>query len=292
MFPAFAKATAGRPGPATIDGCETGPGRVVPARTERAPGCMATPSASGSGPTVSKIADGDAALAADNTGAAIEAFSGAITLKGDSMVGYSEARPDLPPARGVRGRPSGTSGAPSDIDPSATRPLEELGDAYLADTPHRYGSAAEQFQAYVKLDNRAPRILYKLAFARYNEQRHTADVRSTRCSGRSRSTTGSPRPTTCSGSASATRSTSRLARTALEKSDRAAARRCCTRARSWPICTGALGTDRQPADAARGARRALDPGASREVTLGLAYARAGAGRSRRHDARARRRALP
>ena len=27
----------------------------------------------------------------------------------------------------------------SEIDPSATRPLEELGDAYLADTPHRYG---------------------------------------------------------------------------------------------------------------------------------------------------------
>src|SRR5436190_19724969 len=34
------------------------------------------------------IADGDAAVARDNTGAAIEAFSGAITLKGDSMVGY------------------------------------------------------------------------------------------------------------------------------------------------------------------------------------------------------------
>ena len=34
------------------------------------------------------IADGDAALARDNTSAAIEAFSGAITLKGESMLGY------------------------------------------------------------------------------------------------------------------------------------------------------------------------------------------------------------
>src|SRR5260370_23542321 len=35
-----------------------------------------------------RIADGDAALSRDNTGEAIEAFSGAITLKNDSMLGY------------------------------------------------------------------------------------------------------------------------------------------------------------------------------------------------------------
>ena len=117
-----------------------------------------------------KIADGDAALAKDNTGAAIEAFSGAITLKPDSMIGYLK--------RGQTYRRRGEFVAAirdlrqaSAIDPAATRPLEELGDAYLADTPHRYGPAAERFQEYVKLDNRAPRVLYKLAFARYNEGR-------------------------------------------------------------------------------------------------------------------------
>src|SRR5262249_52084458 len=61
----------------------------------------------------------------------------------------------------------------SDLDPTATRPLEELGDAQLADTPHRYAPAADAYAAYVRLDNRAPRVLYKLAFARYNEGRLT-----------------------------------------------------------------------------------------------------------------------
>src|SRR5262245_64969782 len=35
-----------------------------------------------------QIADGDAALARDDTAAAIRAFSGAITLKPESMLGY------------------------------------------------------------------------------------------------------------------------------------------------------------------------------------------------------------
>jgi tetratricopeptide (TPR) repeat protein len=113
------------------------------------------------------IADGDAALARDNTGAAVEAFSGAITLKRDSMLGYLK--------RGQTYRRRGEFAAAirdlrhaSAIDPSATRPLEELGDAYLADSPHRYDAAAGRFQEYVRLDNRVPRVLYKLAFARYN----------------------------------------------------------------------------------------------------------------------------
>jgi tetratricopeptide (TPR) repeat protein len=67
------------------------------------------------------IADGDAALAADNTAAAIEAFSGAITLKPSSMLGFLK--------RGQTYRRRGELGAAirdlrraSDIDPSATRP--------------------------------------------------------------------------------------------------------------------------------------------------------------------------
>ena len=114
------------------------------------------------------IADGDAALARDNTSAAVEAFSGAITLKQDAMLGYLK--------RGQTYRRRGEFVAAirdlrraSELDPTATRALEELGDAFLADTPHRYGSAAERFQEYVRLDNRAPRVLYKLAFARYRE---------------------------------------------------------------------------------------------------------------------------
>jgi tetratricopeptide (TPR) repeat protein len=121
------------------------------------------------------LADGDTALARDNTAAAIEAFSGAITLKDDAMVGYLK--------RGLTYRRRGEFVAAirdlrraADIDPGATRALEELGDAYLADTPHRYNSAAERYEAYVRLDNRVPRVLYKLAFARYNERHFTAAI--------------------------------------------------------------------------------------------------------------------
>ena len=120
------------------------------------------------------IADGDAALAHDDTAGAIEAFSGAITLNPGSMLGYLK--------RGQAYRRRREFGAAirdlrraSEIDPGATRALEELGDAYLADTPPRYGSAAERYREYVRIDNRAPRVLYKLAFARYNE-RHAAEA--------------------------------------------------------------------------------------------------------------------
>ena len=120
------------------------------------------------------LAAGDIALAQDNTSAAIEEFSGAITLKPDSMIGYLK--------RGQTYRKRGEFVAAirdlrkaAELDPSATRPLEELGDAYLADTPHRYSAAADRYAAYVKLDNRAPRVLYKLAFARYSD-RHVAEA--------------------------------------------------------------------------------------------------------------------
>lgn len=121
------------------------------------------------------ITDGDAALARDNTVAAIEAFSGAITLKEDAMLGYLK--------RGQTYRQRGEFVAAirdlrraSELDPTATRPLEELGDAYLADIPHRYRSAAERFEEYVRLDSRAPRVLYKLAFARYHERHFSAAI--------------------------------------------------------------------------------------------------------------------
>src|SRR3954462_320007 len=114
------------------------------------------------------IAEGDAALARDDTAAAVEAFSGAITLKPSSMLGYLK--------RGQTYRRRGELVAAirdlrraSEIDPSATRPLEELGDAFLAGPPHPEASAAERYEAYVRLDNKAPRVLYKLAFARYND---------------------------------------------------------------------------------------------------------------------------
>ena len=121
------------------------------------------------------ITDGDAAVARDNTVAAIEAFSGAIALKEDAMLGYLK-RGQTYKRRGEFVAAIRDLRRACDLDPTATRPLEELGDAYLADTPHRYGSAAERFEEVVRLDNRAPRVLYKLAFARYNERHYDAAI--------------------------------------------------------------------------------------------------------------------
>jgi tetratricopeptide (TPR) repeat protein len=217
-----------------------------------------------------KIAEGDAALALENTGAAIEAFSGAITVKDDSMIGYLK--------RGQTYRRRGEFGAAirdlrraSEIDPAATRPLEELGDAYLADTPHRYGSAADRFQEYVKLDNRAPRVLYKLAFARYNERQPVEAIdalqRSLALDDRS------PEAYYLLGLCE--RDTQRLdaARTALERSVQLQPALQHAREELADLY-GALGrTDSRLTQLL--ALSVLDPGASREVTLGLAYARAG-----------------
>src|SRR5258708_9391444 len=217
-----------------------------------------------------KLADGDAALARDNTGAAIEAFSGAITLKDDSMLGYLK--------RGQAYRRRGEFVAAirdlrraSDIDPAATRPLEELGDAYLADTPHRYAAAAERVQEYVKLDNRAPRVLYKLAFARYNDG-HVVEA----IDALQRAIVLDERFAEAYyllGLCQREARHGEAARAALERS--VELQPALTQAREeLADLYGALGrTESRLTQLEK--LTALDPGPSREVTLGLAYARAG-----------------
>ena len=216
------------------------------------------------------VADGDAALARDDTSAAVEAFSGAITLNHDSMVGYLK--------RGQTYRRRGEFSAAirdlhraAEIDPSATRPLEELGDAYLADTPHRYGSAAERFQAYVQLDNQAPRVLYKLAFARYHEG-HAAqaiDALQRAIALDERFAEAFYLLGLCQ------RDMQQLdaARAALERSIELQPALLHAREQLADLY-GVLGrTDARLTQLL--ALNALDPGPSRAVTLGLAYARAG-----------------
>ena len=91
----------------------------------------------------------------------------------------------------------------SEIDPAATRPLEELGDAYLADTPHRYAARGGALRGLRQAGQpRAAGALQAGVCALPRRPRRRR--RSTRSSGRSRSTSSSPRPITSSGSASAT----------------------------------------------------------------------------------------
>ena len=73
------------------------------------------------------IRQGDAAMAAGDLSTAIEAFSGAITLKGDAMIGYLmrgdayRRRDELEAAlRDLR--------QAADLDPTAPKPRELLGD--------------------------------------------------------------------------------------------------------------------------------------------------------------------
>jgi tetratricopeptide (TPR) repeat protein len=114
------------------------------------------------------IAAGEAALAASQTSLAVEAFSGAIALRPDSMLAYLK--------RGETYRHEGDLRAAlrdlrtaNSLDPTATRPLEQLGDVFTA--LQRHDRAAERYAAYVQIDDRSPQVLYKLALAYYRAGR-------------------------------------------------------------------------------------------------------------------------
>jgi tetratricopeptide (TPR) repeat protein len=110
------------------------------------------------------LAVGDAALANDQGSAAVEAFSGAIALRRDSMLGWLK--------RGDTYRRSGDfSSALRDLeqarrlDPDALRPMELLGDVNSALGNHQ--RAIDSYSRFIAIDDRAPRVLYKLALAHY-----------------------------------------------------------------------------------------------------------------------------
>jgi tetratricopeptide (TPR) repeat protein len=108
------------------------------------------------------ISQGDEALGQGQTFAAIEAFSGAIALRPDSMLAF------LRRGEAYRRRGDLTAALPdlrtaSRLDPAATHPLEQLGDVNYA--LRRHDRAIESYEGYLKLDDRSPAVLYKLALA-------------------------------------------------------------------------------------------------------------------------------
>ena len=110
------------------------------------------------------IAAGDAALASDQTYGAIEAFSGALALKGDSMVAHLK-RGDTYRRRGELAAALRDLRVAASLDPSAPRPVELLGDVNTA--MGGYQRAADHYRTFIELDDRSPRVLYKLALAYY-----------------------------------------------------------------------------------------------------------------------------
>ena len=113
------------------------------------------------------IASGDAALARDQTYEAIESFSGALALKHDSMLAYLK-RGDSYRRRGELSAALRDLREASSLDPTATRPLELFGDVNVA--MGRYARASEIYRRYLTLDDRAPRVLYKLGLAYYRNR--------------------------------------------------------------------------------------------------------------------------
>jgi tetratricopeptide (TPR) repeat protein len=110
------------------------------------------------------IAAGDAAIARDQTFEAIEAFTGALTLKPDSTIARLK-RGDTYRRRGEFASAVRDLGEASALDPTSPRPLELLGDARAAMAQHE--QAARDYERFLALDDRAPRVVYKLGLAHY-----------------------------------------------------------------------------------------------------------------------------
>jgi tetratricopeptide (TPR) repeat protein len=113
------------------------------------------------------IQRGDLAMSQGDLSTAIELFSGAIVLKPDSMIGYLK-RGDAYRRRDELEAALRDLQQAAKIDPDAPKPRELLGDVNYA--RHRFVPAADHYQAYVDLDDRSPRVLYKLGLARYRSR--------------------------------------------------------------------------------------------------------------------------
>ncbi len=111
------------------------------------------------------LTDGELALAASQPSAAIEAFSGAIAIKPDSMLAWLRRgevyRQQGDAASALRDlRHAGT------LDPASPRVEEQLGDVHASQ--QRWQRAGERYEAALVIDERAPRIWLKLALALLN----------------------------------------------------------------------------------------------------------------------------
>ena len=122
------------------------------------------------------VEQGDAALARDDSNAAIEAFSVAISLKADSMAAHLK-RGEAYRRRGEFDAAMRDLRRAADIDALAVYPRELLGDVHYAAAAAdgasavRFVRAADRYRESVALDNRSARLHYKLGLASYRAGR-------------------------------------------------------------------------------------------------------------------------
>jgi tetratricopeptide (TPR) repeat protein len=113
------------------------------------------------------LAQGDAALRTDQIFTAIEAYSGAIALRPDSMLAHLRRGETYRRRRDLDNAARDFRMAVS-IDPSAVRALEALGDVLYEQ--QWYSRAAEMYERRLRVDERAPGVALKLALARYRDR--------------------------------------------------------------------------------------------------------------------------
>src|SRR5260370_4268335 len=93
------------------------------------------------------LARGDAALRDDQTYGALEAYDGALALRPDSMLAHLR-RGETYQRRGDLERAARDYRTAAALDPTATRPLDELGDVMYQ--RQRFHLAAEAYGRYVQ----------------------------------------------------------------------------------------------------------------------------------------------
>ena len=116
------------------------------------------------------IARGDQALDAGRTSEAIEAFSGALAFKPDSMLAHLQ-RAETYRRRGSDDLAAALRDAREAhaLDAAAPQPIELLGDIHS--DMGRYDEAIDFYSQYLELDDRAPRVFYKTAMAHVRHNR-------------------------------------------------------------------------------------------------------------------------
>ncbi len=223
------------------------------------------------------VSQGDAALAREDSFAAVEAFSVAISLKADSMAAYLK-RGEAYRRRGEFDAAGRDLQRAAEIDPVAIHPRELLGDVYYAlgaangaSAQARFITAGDRYREAVALDDQSARLHYKLGLASYRSGRVSAAIAALR--GAIRLDPRFPEAHYLLG----------VCLRAAQKTDEAVR----SLQRAVTLAPALLAAREELGDVYAGLRRhearlthlealvALQPSAARERALGLGYARAG-----------------